>query len=87
MQNFSIKFYYHFYNFDYIFLDHANYLNGCLLKYLKIKKKIIYTTAYPRHIFKILPKDNFPEERRVKFFNNNLSRNQTRLVLNIRKNI
>ena len=46
---FSIKFYYHFYNFDYIFLDHANYLNGCLLKYLKIKK-IIYTTAYPRHI-------------------------------------
>lgn len=84
---FSIKFYYHFYNFDYIFIDHANYLNGCFLKYLKIKKKIIYTTAYPRHIFKILPKDNYPEERRVKFFNNNLSRNQTRLVLNIRKKI
>ena len=66
---FTIKYYLYFYNFKFIYLDHILYSNGALIDILK--KKIIYTTSYPRHLTKILPNQTSQDNLKVTFSKKN----------------
>ncbi len=49
------------YNFDEVYLDHCEYLNGIFYDIFYEKNKIIYSNHYPKNIFKVIPnkKKNF----------------------------
>ncbi len=82
----TANFYEKNYNFNYVYIDHLEYLNGIYFEIFKKKNRVFYTNHYPNNIVKT-KKKNIETVNTIYFKNKKYSEKKKKVILKTAKKV